>query len=547
MDGSSFAPFGERAAALLDKWQQQNHRKLGNPTFLETGGSGALLASVTVRDGDPDKPRRRMIIKLCAPDQEASVEPGGLKAAWLSRPSGNESFPEQHLVEQLYDPMPVGDDTWMMFQQIAGDRRDMITLGAVVREWQARLPDIAAAVARSLLTDWNPDEKGSESLSVVEFVTAMLGRRLAPEAPLAVWARDELGISFSDAWISLPGDPGVALPNPLHLTARSPLSRGTVDDPARGRAHGDLHPGNIMVPASPDAEAGSYRLVDLTRFAKDAFLARDPVHLMLCLVAEFLPHMSEAAREEALALLLGRETPGLLLPQGLQRIVQDMSEAPAPWLDARETHPGWEIQWTLALQACALMFCARRSHDSRDRRWFFRLAAEAAAVSVRRFGAYEPEAVVAVRAPSETAGRPVGASVEARREAVAVGVVPLPRPGPVWDSEPMEAFLGEVRETLAFHAHRLRTRSSASVRWDEVHVIANRANAAYSALDKAVDEAFDRIPRTSRGPLLDVLEALTKVCTLAVQFDGEAVQHTELMNALNELFERLREARVALR
>lgn len=42
MDRSpQFARFGARTAALLDQWQQQNHRPLTAPAWLDTGGSGA--------------------------------------------------------------------------------------------------------------------------------------------------------------------------------------------------------------------------------------------------------------------------------------------------------------------------------------------------------------------------------------------------------------------------------------------------------------------------------------------------------------------------
>ncbi|WP_371668414.1 hypothetical protein OG985_12595 [Streptomyces sp. NBC_00289] len=564
MDPSPFTPFGDRAAELLDQWQRQNHRTLGTPTFLETGGSGALLASVVVRDRDPRHPRRRMIIKLCAADEEASVEPGGLKAAWLSRPVGNQSFPEAHLVEQLYDPMPV-DDAWMMFQRIAGDGQDMVTLGTVVRKRQSRLPDIAAAVGRSLLADWNPDEQGGKSMSAAEFVATVLDRRLGPKAPLARWARDELGISLSDPWILLPEKPG-ELPNPLHLAEGGPLSRGVVDDPVRGRAHGDLHPGNIMVPERQDVGVGSYRLIDLTRFSADALLARDPVHLMLYLVAEFLPHLSDEARAEVLVLLIGRKATGLLVPQGLRRIVDGLREAPGPWLDERDIGPGWEVQWMLAIQACALMFAGRRKkYDSRIRRWFFLLAAEAAAVSLRRFEAYAPEEAVVVRAPSEVVAQAARASVAVTRVPVAVAdavATATTTDATAPAEQGLVASLLAAREALTFPTHRLGSQSATNVTSHELRAVVNRAQHARQQVEELLERDFAGLAEPARMCLLSVLNGLSEVTSLATRFEEALVvrtvrrqasitstqgMHNALVSAMDALLASIRQALTKLR
>ncbi|WP_432181786.1 hypothetical protein [Streptomyces sp. NBC_00063] len=417
MDGSpQFARFGARTAALLDQWQQQNHRPLTAPAWLDTGGSGASLASVFVRDSDPGRTRRRMIIKLCSPDGDSSMEPGRLIAARRSLPNGDPSFPRDHLVEQLYDPMPV-DDAWLMFQGFAGNDETMVTLSTVLR--QRRMPGVAAQITRSLLADWNPDEKWDGEMTAAAFVSELLDQRLEPAEPLAVWVRDKLGLGLETAWIR-PGRANAApLPNPVHLTGSCPLAEGTLDYPIRGRAHGDLHPGNIMVPKEPDADTGRYVLIDLSRFDERALLARDPMHLLLCLVADFLPHMSDDARAELLDLLVGRDTPGLLIPQGLARTVDEVRSAPDGWLQQRTVSGQWAGQWLLSMQACALMFTARVRYDARDRWWFFRLAAEAAGAYLRSVDAYEPGEAVLVPGPREAEPAAV--------EAVVVAGVKLPR------------------------------------------------------------------------------------------------------------------------
>ncbi|MFD0027019.1 hypothetical protein ACWGDS_01680 [Streptomyces sp. NPDC055059] len=594
MDRSpQFARFGARTAALLDQWQQQNHRPLTAPAWLDTGGSGASLASVFVRDSDPGRTARRMIIKLCSPDGDSSMEPGRLIAARRSLPNGDPSFPRDHLVEQLYDPMPV-DGAWLMFQGFAGNDESMVTLSTILR--QRRMPGVAAQITRSLLADWNPDEKSDGEMTAASFVSELLDRRLEPAEPLAVWVRDKLGLDLGTAWIR-PGRANAApLPNPVHLTGSCPLSERTLDYPMRGRAHGDLHPGNIMVPNEPDADIGRYVLIDLSRFDEGALLARDPVHLLLCLVADFLPHMSDDARAELLDLLVGRDTPGLLIPQGLARTVDEVRRAPDGWLRQRTISGQWTGQWLLSMQACALMFTARVRYDARDRWWFFRLAAEAAGAYLGPADAYEPGQVKFVPGPREAEPTAVEAVVVAAAVKLPQQVappaaksgtkpapdpvrIPAPAPTPLWESvapapeaageslpdtapetaaeelpDTLPALLIDLRNTFTDRLGELRAYEAGSVTARTLGLIREQADRGQADLKALLASRHDTLGEDARDRLDAVLGRLAHV-TEAANAPGLSYEqplflrdlaHRALVVALDTLLGSTREAALGL-
>ncbi|MFG3365135.1 hypothetical protein ACIPWY_00865 [Streptomyces sp. NPDC090032] len=587
---SRFARFGARAAALLEEWQQQTHRQLTSVTWLDTGGSGALLASVFVRDSDPKNTKRRMIIKLCSPDGDSSMEPGRLVSARRSTPEGDVTFPREHLVEQLYDPMPVAG-SWLMFQGFAGNDETMVTLSTTLR--QRRLPQVAGEIARSLLAGWNPDEHTEGEMTAAEFVAEVLDRRLEPGGPLPVWVRDTLGLGLDTPWLAL-GRPGSApLPNPVHLAASCALAGGVVSYPVRGRAHGDLHPGNIMVPKEPGADTRRYVLIDLSRFDKGALLARDPVHLLLCLVADFLPHLSQDARAELLGLLVGRDTPGLLIPQGLQWTVDQMRNAPEDWLSARTISGEWQAQWLLSMQACALMFTARARYGEQDRWWFFRLAAEAAGAYLRSVDAYEPGEAVFVPGPRTAEPQVVHAVVvtpkvpaqmapperpEAEPEVEpAPGSVRVPDPTPVRESpavspeaadgshpdpetaaetppDTLPALLIGLRYTFGRRLEALREQEAGSVGPESLGSLREQADEVRTYVSMLLGAAGDAVGEEDRSRVHEVRRHLARVARAANDpgfspekpFYQRDLAHRALVAALDTLLGSAREAALGL-
>ncbi|MGW6456800.1 hypothetical protein ACWF94_12890 [Streptomyces sp. NPDC055078] len=390
MNDSGFAVFGTEVATALAEWQRNTGCELEFIEPLDGAGSGARLVYAYVEDPRPDHRARKLILKLCAPDEGARFEAGHHRRAWQSGPvpaPGGTDFPTRHLVAQEYDPLRVAG-TWLMFQRIAFDRdgRELTALKDVPsRQARAR---VGAAVVRSILEDWNPDERRGPGITPELFVDEIIGaHRLRSDSALKGWLRRNVP-DAERAWITLPGR-GVELPNPLPLAEASPLAGRRLPYAARGRAHGDLHPGNIMVVTVPQLAPERYRLVDLSRFSPGALLARDPVHLMLCLLADYLPGLPGPARDQLLGLLTTTglsgepEPPSDLVSRGLHELLDTMAEAPANWLYQRQVTREWQFQRLLALQACALMFVARESVGERERWWFLELAARACAAFLR--------------------------------------------------------------------------------------------------------------------------------------------------------------------
>ncbi|AVH54561.1 hypothetical protein [Streptomyces sp. HG99] len=381
MSGCTY--FGEEAAAALEQWQRGG-RTLDFVEALPDGGSGARLA-IFHHDGDADHPEHKLLIKLCAPDEGAVTEPYDLDIAWKSGPPFNKGartfdFPDRRLVRQVYPPLAVGD-TWLMFLSIALDDRgdhELTPLSGLTSPTERAT--VAAAVIRSVLSEWNPDPGADHTMSALEYLRQALGHRAAPDSRLARTATRVLGADAQRPHITLPGC-SESLPNPL-LFPSSPLAGLKPPTVALGRAHYDLHPANIMVETTPSLVPDAHRLVDLSRFQQRGLLARDPVHLTLCLVCDYLPELSERALNDLIELLTADAAPDPnedLLPASLHSTIQQTRSAPDDWrLTRHYSLTDWRPQYLLALQACALMFVTRRARE-REQTWFLELAARACA------------------------------------------------------------------------------------------------------------------------------------------------------------------------
>lgn len=393
----------------LGDWLHANELELVDPELLETGQSGGRLVSAFLRELDQGQTGGMRIIKLVAPSPDAQAEPRNHKAALRSGLPGNAEFVGRHLVGLAGRPWRLGE-YWVMFQEPAGDGKDpTVTLAALGRS--ARLPGLAAQIVKGLLSGWNPeDPQIDQGLTAAAFVRELLGARCEEDGPLRTWVRSRFGDGVHDCVWFAAEDRGPVLPNPLALGDGSPLVRLPVKLAARGRGHGDLHPGNIMVPVRDDAPEDAFWLIDLSRFSEGALLARDPVHLLLCLIADhYLPHLSEEARAELVGALTGTgaeaesRCAGLLIPQGLAALVVGVRTQLTDWAATRRVTQAWRAQWLLALQACALMFTGRERYPDGDRAWFFRLAAHACGAYLDLAGAERsgsPEVVI----PGEPGG-----------------------------------------------------------------------------------------------------------------------------------------------
>ncbi|MFD6907508.1 hypothetical protein [Streptomyces sp. NPDC060077] len=442
----------------LVQWLDKSGLELDEPDLVATGESGGILVSAFLRELRPGRAGGLRIIKLVPASAHADTELGNHRAALSDRVPGNEEFIDHHLVE-LDGRTSKVDDYWVMIQYPAGDGTvEMGTLAGLGAD--RRTPALVEEVVKGVLGSWNPDpathrnkENGKAGLlSAARFVEDMLGETSDRLERAGKWLRQRMGPDSGSTWFSL-GEGTDPLPNPLALGEGSPLSECQVKLAVRGRAHGDLHPGNILVPVGGKAAPDDFWLVDLSWYHRDALLARDPVHLLLCLVADaFLPHMSGPAREELLTALTGEdsECAGPLIPQGLADTVSRVRGAMINWGAGHRIHAGWSHQWFLALQACALMVVVRERYSEQDRWWFFRLAAGACRtylerMDVRRPGGAVPTVAVAAfpvapRPDAVTVPAPEpSAFVPASAGSSSVAFVPAPA-GP----HPVETVLPET-------------------------------------------------------------------------------------------------------
>lgn len=379
---SGLTYFGAEAAAELERWQNKQ-RKVTFAEALPDGGSGARLAFV-YHEGDQHHPQHKLLLKLCANDEGADNEPLDLEEAWQSGPDFHRgartfTFPERRLIHQVYPPLRVGS-TWLMFLEVALDERARHALVPLTKvPHGAGKAQVATAVTDALLTEWNPDPRAAHDMAAQTFLRQALGHRVDPGSLLARTTGQLLGSDLRNTTVKLPEWPR-PLPNPTPFADPSPLAGLKPPTVALGRAHYDLHPGNIMVAVEPTLAPNSFRLVDLSRFTDNGLLLRDLVHLMLCLVCDYLPELGQKARTELTNLLLDPDEDTTdpsesLLPAGLLSTHQLLRAAPDAWRQAcRYAHSDWHPQYLLALQACALMFLTRRTVPD-DQRWFLRLAA----------------------------------------------------------------------------------------------------------------------------------------------------------------------------
>ncbi len=259
-------------------------------------------------------------------------------------------------------------------------------------------------------------------MSVPAFLKELLGKRLDAGGSLHKWMALQPALPATSApWIIFPGDPA-PLPNPFALAVDGGIGEDLRVDVLKGHAHGDFHLENILIPVRPKPDASAFRLIDLSNYSEKAALARDPVHLLLSILAKDLPRMSEPTRRELADYLI---RPDLVdpshVPVGLWQSIRAIQEAGQPWITARSLMDEWDVLRPLSLVACAMMFAGRRLSE-RDRWWFYWLAAKSAGAYLDVVGRNHPEDARTISIPN--AEQPPRAVV--RSSAVAVESQPSP-------------------------------------------------------------------------------------------------------------------------
>ena len=368
----------DTAFRTLTNWERSTNRRVeaAAQASMAAGGSGAALLPVRIHD------RGRVIgavLKHCPPDADGPArEPGAHDLALQLSPP---RFAVDHLVDRVYDPIVLENGGILMFQRIAnGSLRDHVTLRA--RYAETAMGDGCREIVRSVLGDWNaPEARVPTTTTVVEpgvMLRTLLGYRLRPGHRMMRWLDGQPAISLAPTlFLALPRieDP---LVNPIAVVkGRNGVNQLRVPM-TTGLAHGDLHVDNVIVPRAGETSVfRGFRLIDLTTFASDAPLIRDPFHLLLSIVDLHLPTLGRTARERLAHALVEDETSGDL-PESLIRAIEGVQRGAADWYDANDRLDDWHIERLLALAACALMFVARdHGTDAEAAWWYFTLAARA--------------------------------------------------------------------------------------------------------------------------------------------------------------------------
>jgi hypothetical protein len=359
------------AQAALAGWARENHLTVEIDRFLEGGRTRAQVAVVIVQGRGMSA--RKLVLKVCPPAGDALREPGRHLAIWDGAPA---KFRKEHLVKMWGQALPLADGGFLMFQDFSAPPGTE-PMSVLMDRRPEDLAEACEVVVGSVLKDWNTGKSPARmhTLAVSKFLADQLGPgRLEEGSALRRWAGSK-GLGPDRAEVTLPGEPSV-LPNPLAV-ALGRLKLGTLRA-SKGTAHGDLHPGNVLLPVEPAVKPSAFRLIDLSYASTDAPLARDPMLLLLSIVAPRLEYLTEpTSRSELIGFLTAPGSGSAWLSRPLVEVTRTIRDAGASWAAHYRLDEEWDQQVRLSLAACALIFAGRRSVPDDDRLWFFRLAARA--------------------------------------------------------------------------------------------------------------------------------------------------------------------------
>lgn len=384
---------GESAAAALRAWASQQRRsvRLTNPPWTATGYTGSMLAAIVV--STPGEADRQVIVKVCASD--GAVDESAVHRT--AQAHSNPEFFDRHLVRQAFEPYPIPGGGRLMFQDVAGSSLEFVPLSGVPDD---QLSAACRVVVEGVINDWNRVAVKSVQSTVGAYLSREFSRMVSPGASAAAlgaalglrgpgfrYLRDESGQTPVD------------MPNPLLMMSDTALAANLPIDAVVGLAHGDLHTENVLVPTAYGGhQIKEFRLVDLSAFEPDAPVTRDPVTLMLSVVAPSVRELRADEQDALLSFVLEpwRAPPRLsaLFTQTLEAIYRAGNEA------VKSMQLGdWRSQYLLSVIATALQFVTFTSMPEESRWWFFRLAGQAGGAFLRLHHRFAPAQAAPIRRP----------------------------------------------------------------------------------------------------------------------------------------------------
>jgi hypothetical protein len=374
--------FPAEAYKNLELWCLSTRTSIELKGFLRGGKTAAQVAVVRVYDG---KGVTIKVLKHCPPPE------GGFSLdaqKYIDAQSANEKFTQDHLA-RLDHFVPDGHGgNFLLMEWRGGGSRNYRSLTSFLD--RQTLGSACGAIAKSTLIDWQVGRRSHQnhgSVNAHEILQVIAGEKCKPGRSLYKIAR-ELGISDADRLSAN----GTTFANVFRAVSQS---EGFADFPTagiRGNGHGDLHPGNILVPsvARPGGateQFDQYYLIDLSSFDDNRFLAIDPVHLMLSLANERLSMPYPRQRDQLRELILDPDEADVgSVPFGIADAVRAISRVGRDHYDgALGLSDDWYQETLLAVAGCALLFVGRNMDP--DTRWWFLQLGGMAIDKVRDFAA----------------------------------------------------------------------------------------------------------------------------------------------------------------
>lgn len=376
---------GRDAAEALSDTARMLRRSYSLDRWLVNGRSRAPVAVVFEHDDRLGR-SRRLVLKVPAVDGSDPVETeyARHRSAYDEAP---EPFAQAHLTRPEHDPIRVGPGRWITFQGIAGDDAESVevlttVLNAVLGAGEdlqhyddAVFAAACSAVVRGVLEGWNSAPRALRNpVTTADFLHLHLHDQLEPGGRLHAMSR-----RLSGDTVDLPGEAS-ALPNPFALARGGFLGDARIIRTIVGRAHGDLHSDNILIRVRPNPDPDDFHLIDLALYEREGPLTRDPMHMLLYVLARRMDHLAPPQQQALIAVLLDPvSAPRTQLPNWLGALVDAVEGTAARWLAGSGLQPEWRAQRLLSLAGCSMLFLGRSSTRVEDHEWFLRLAARATA------------------------------------------------------------------------------------------------------------------------------------------------------------------------
>lgn len=310
----------------------------------------------------------------------------------------DDSYRKKHLVEMLTNSLITsGNNPWWiaMLKIAAGDTSKYRPMSELPEKTGDNFAHTCKVITSSLIADWNPKPRRHSPSEVPrkDFLEEVFQiNRVVRGKPLRKWF-DATFQNFDDPILQRRGWPDPQ-PNPFIFAREADLIAGRNQIGAQyGRAHGDLHLGNILMPADPP-DASDYKLIDLGEYDPKAPLARDPMYLLLSIALDWIGSGINPGSPLSQKLI-----PIIVKPRECneQKEYQVVSQAIHEAGREIAADNGWGKQWReqslLLLVGCALRYASKTIANFSDsnalRGWFFEVAVLAARAYLEETGLWE--------------------------------------------------------------------------------------------------------------------------------------------------------------